>query len=252
MSAARARAKSRSSAGSRTGYLADSERPWASLIFLLPMVLAYELYVAGVFAAHPTASAATAPPPRITACILIQELFALFGAAGQHLPALALAGMLISAHLVRRDSWKVRPAVLLGMVVESAAWAGPLFVLGWAIVRLLPLARSGVGGNLFFLSLGAGVYEEMLFRLIVVTVLICIFRDGFRWRPGVAASAAIVTSAIAFSFYHYLGTGEPFLVAPLIFRTLAGAYLGSIYALRGFGVTAGSHAAYDLFIAALF
>jgi hypothetical protein len=251
MSAARARAKSRP-AVKGTGYLAESERPWASLLFLLPMVLAYELYVAGVFAAHATAAAATAPPPRITAFVLIQELFALFGAAGQHLPALALAGMLISAHLVRRDSWKVRPGVLAGMAVESAVWAGPLFVLGWAIVRLLPLARSGVGANLFFLSLGAGVYEELLFRLIAVTVLICIFRDGFRWSPGAAASAATGISAIAFSLYHYLGTGEAFSLAPLVFRTLAGAYLGSIYVLRGFGVTAGCHAAYDLFVTAMF
>jgi hypothetical protein len=235
---------------SAAGYLAESERPWTSLLFVLPLLVAYELYIAGFFGSLLTGGA-SAHVPRITACTLIEELFALFGAVGQHLPALALVGMLIFAHLARKDPWRVRLKVLGAMVIESLAWAAPLLVLGWGVARLLPLARLGSGGNLLFLSLGAGLYEELLFRLIGVTLLSLIFRDAMRIRPGIAISLSISISAVLFALYHYLGMHESFLLGPFAFRTLAGGYLGSLYAIRGFGVTVGCHAAYDLLVTAV-
>jgi hypothetical protein len=67
----------------------------------------------------------------------------------------------------------------------------------------------------------------------------------------------VVVSAISFSLYHYqlplftfsgLTGSEPFEWQSFIFRTLAGIYFGMIFLIRGFGLTAGAHASYDIII----
>ena len=50
--------------------------------------------------------------------------------------------------------------------------------------------------------------------------------------------------------YHYLGP-ETFTWKTCLFRTLAGIYFGGIFICRGFGVTAGCHAIYDIMILSL-
>jgi hypothetical protein len=57
-------------------------------------------------------------------------------------------------------------------------------------------------------------------------------------------------SSLLFAGYHYLGS-EPFIWQTFAFRTAAGLYFGVIFVFRGFGITAGSHAAYDVLIVLL-
>ena len=38
----------------------------------------------------------------------------------------------------------------------------------------------------------------------------------------------------------------PFTVREFVFRTLAGVYFACLFAMRGFGITAGTHAFYDI------
>jgi hypothetical protein len=240
---------------SRTGrvssYLSESERPWASLLFVLPLVLLYALYTAGVFG-----SSTAAPYPsriqQITAFTLVEELFSLFGAAGRHLPAFALVAMLLSAHLVRKDPWRLNLATIPKMAMEAIAWSAPLMVMGWILARFLPLSPSGPRTDLLFLCIGAGVYEELLFRLLAVTLLSLILRDLFALPPIWAWSINLILSGLLFSLYHYLSPHEVFAWRPFIFRTLAGVYLGLLFILRGFGITAGAHAVYDLIVVGFF
>jgi hypothetical protein len=65
-----------------------------------------------------------------------------------------------------------------------------------------------------------------------------------------AALLMVVISGIAFSFYHYLGN-EQFSWKTCLFRSVAGIYFGGIFLCRGFGITAGSHAAYDVIVCVL-
>ncbi|CAA9386250.1 MAG: hypothetical protein AVDCRST_MAG64-954, partial [uncultured Phycisphaerae bacterium] len=146
----RTRAKPASGAGPRnkstavatgaggSGYLTESERPWAALAFLLPMVLVYEAYAFG-WIGQPTAGTG-GHVQNIIAFLLIDQFFALLGAAGRHLPALALMAMLLGAHLVRKDRWDLRLSTLAGMTAESVAWSVPLIVFGWVLARVIPLA----------------------------------------------------------------------------------------------------------------
>ena len=237
-------------------YLEASTYPLTSLAFVFPLVVAYE---AGTrwWASDPVSHV----QQRIVAFNLMQSFFAWFGVTGLYFPAFTVASVLMAWHLARGDGWTAaRPLVLLGMVAESAMYAVPLVGLGYAFQRYLPLlthvslyARpSGRTYALVVLSIGAGVYEELIFRLVAFTVLHFLLVDCLRVPKRLAIPLMVLTSAVAFSLYHYRPTGtEPFQWESFTFRTIAGVYFGLIFACRGFGLTAGAHSAYDVCIVLL-
>ena len=53
--------------------------------------------------------------------------------------------------------------------------------------------------------------------------------------------------ALIFSAFHYVGAlGDAFTVSSFVFRAIAGVAFSVLYVTRGFGVTAWTHALYDL------
>jgi hypothetical protein len=245
------------------GYIEASAYPLTSLLFVVPLIIAYE-FGTRWYASDPVSHV----EQRIVAFNLMQQFFALLGMTGQCLPAATVGLFLTAWHLSRGDAWAARSTVLLGMAVESAMYAIPLVALGFAFQHYLPLGShmaarwlnwhlagppaSGSPRALIVLSIGAGVYEELIFRLVFFTVLGFLLMDMCKLSRRVALPVMIVTSAIAFSLYHYRPSGlEDFHWESFAFRTAAGVYFGVIYAYRGFGITAGSHAAYDVCIVLL-
>jgi hypothetical protein len=245
----RASVSARTSAGSldptaAAGYLGRSARPLTSLVFLLPFMIIYELGTRLLLtdAVHGT--------QHIVAFTMMQDFFALFGAYGRHLPALAVVAILLSWHIARRDGWGVGPGTLFGMLLESTALGVPLIVFGLGMARFFPLANGGIGEGVsetVVLSLGAGIYEELVFRLILCTALAMVLRNGLKLDVGVSFLLLVLISSSLFSAYHYLGT-ETFNWRNFVFRTGAGIYFAILFVVRGFGVTAGSHMAYDILI----
>jgi membrane protease YdiL (CAAX protease family) len=77
-----------------------------------------------------------------------------------------------------------------------------------------------------------------------------VFIDLMGMKRGWAGLLMVVSSSLLFSLYHYLGH-EQFDLRTFAFRTAAGAYFGAVFVFRGFGITAGTHAAYDIYIVAL-
>jgi membrane protease YdiL (CAAX protease family) len=216
-------------------YLQQSSQPLASLLFVLPLLVAYEL-----------GTRAYVPQERIIAFNLLQEFFAFFGATGRFLPALAVAGILLSWHIARSDRWRVHPGTLAGMGVESVAWGLPLIAVSAVSAYYLPLMTGqGDWRGMIVLSLGAGIYEELVFRLVAFTLLHLLLIDVLGLPRLAGAGVVILASAMLFSGYHYLGS-EQFEWHSFVFRTSAGIYFGAIFLFRGFGVTAGAHAAYDV------
>jgi hypothetical protein len=234
-------------AKSTRGYFCCSELPLTSLAFLLPFILLYELGTrwAVVFdPAHPTEQ-------RIIAFNLMQQFFQLFGASGRYLPALAVIGILLAWHLARSDPWKIDVRHLFGMMLESAILALPLIALGFVAARYLPLFLASKSvAKLVILSIGAGIYEELVFRLIGFAALSLLFIDLLRIRRAWAYVLIVLISSLGFSLYHYLGN-ESFQLRTFTFRTVAGLYFGTIFIFRGFGITAGNHAAYDIIVVSL-
>jgi len=226
------------------GYLHESELPLTSLIFLLPLILIYE-----VGTQYFTSAAHHGWQQQIIAFTMLQRFFRLFGAHGQHLPALAVVMILLSWHMARREAWHFSLPTLAGMAAESTLLALPLLAMGRELARYFPLAAvHTTQPDAIIMSFGAGVYEELVFRLILFSMLSLVLKDLMRVSAWSAHLAVVVISALAFSGYHYLSPLEQFQWRSFIFRTLAGIYFGVLFLARGFGITAGCHAFYDILI----
>ena len=102
------------------------------------------------------------------------------------------------------------------------------------------------------ISLGAGIYEELLFRVLLVGALAWLARRAFGWGPAAAGMLSPrVLGALIFSAFHYIGPyGDPLELGSFTFRAVAGVLFSGLYLLRGFGITAWTHALYDVFLAA--
>ncbi len=95
-------------------------------------------------------------------------------------------------------------------------------------------------------AVGAGIYEELLFRLTLLPLAYGLFRM-LRCGPRGAAALAVVSSSLLFALCHHLGPhGEIPAVGPFLFRAVAGGVLAGLFWWRGFGIAVGAHAAYDL------
>jgi len=102
-------------------------------------------------------------------------------------------------------------------------------------------------------GIGAGIYEELLFRLILICVLMLLFQDILRLSHKNSIVLSVLVSAALFSAHHHiifvngqLSVSAPFNWTEFGFRTTAGVYFAILFAIRGFGVTAGTHAFYDI------
>lgn len=226
------------------GYLYWSQLPLTSLVFLLPLIIIYEI---GIRRVWPNADYRA----DIIAFQMMEHFFLLFGATGRYMPALAIIGILFTWHLARRDEWRVRLQTLGGMAVESILLGIPLIFLSVMCSQYLPMTSAttsgGTWGQTLVLSIGAGLYEEAVFRLGAMTLLSIFLTDLLKVPVKTGAILIVLLPAVAFSAYHYLGD-EPFRWASFVFRTAAGIYFGLIFWVRGFGITAGSHAAYDVWV----
>jgi hypothetical protein len=116
-----------------------------------------------------------------------------------------------------------------------------------------PALGSPAGSNLatqVMISLGAGIYEELLFRVMLVSSLAWLARQTFGWSARAAGLFAVGAGALIFSAFHYIGPyGDRLNLGSFAYRTVAGLLFSSLYLLRGFGITAWTHALYDVFLA---
>lgn len=223
------------------GYLERSAQPLTTLLFLAPLLVIYEVGTWHVATDH-----AAQTEQRVIAFNLLRDFLGLFGASGRYLPPLAVVGVLLAWHVARRDPWVLHVGTAAAMVVESLLLGIPVLAIGIFLRRyLLPLAAGAHPGSEAVLSIGAGIYEELVFRLFAFTVLNIVLIDLVGMRKLLGYIVIVSISSVLFSLYHYLGP-EDFAWDTLVFRTLAGAYFGVLFLVRGFGITAGAHAAYDL------
>jgi membrane protease YdiL (CAAX protease family) len=99
------------------------------------------------------------------------------------------------------------------------------------------------------IGIGAGIYEELVFRLILICVLMLLFQDVLRLSRKNSIILSVLISALLFSLHHHVdflsgqaNAADPFTLGRFAFRTIAGIYFAVLFAIRGFGITAGTHA----------
>ncbi len=231
------------------GYYEGTQRPLQCLAFLFPMIIAYE---AGLAIVHH--GRAVTDQPDLAAQLLLSWFFSLFGATGYFLPGFALVAVLLCWHVASRQSWKIEPTMLVGMFAESVLLALPLLTMNrlFDTDTLAAVANHSSVGVDLLLSIGAGIYEELVFRLMLISLLMLLLKDigGMKQTPAVAF--AVIISSLAFAAHHYKPIGgEDFATRDFAFRTLAGAYLAGVFVTRGFGIAVGCHAIYDIIVVAM-
>lgn len=238
---------------SRSAYWQASSAPRYSLLFALPLLVFYQTLA--VLMAHGTRSV------RNGADVILQSLFvAVAGTWGPLLFMICVigAGLWLVARDMHAHGTRLRGRVFVGMLGESVVLA-LLFGLVVASVTsgvlgmLKPLALpGGAAGQLdwwtrLMVSLGAGIYEELLFRVLLVGLLAAGWRALLGWRPVPAGAAATLLGAAIFSAFHYIGPyGDRLQLYSFLFRMIAGLFFSALYLARGFGITAWTHALYDV------
>ncbi len=235
---------------SAAGYPQATRHPWPSLLFLLPLLAAYEIGVVWMGGEHPESLRNGAD--HWMRC----QLMAANRSLGWLPPTLLLLGFLIWT--CRR--WGDRPAdltgVLSGMTLESVGFALGLWGLSRALAPLLEhfgiALAAGEGGEAGFRRiirfLGSGIYEEAIFRLVLFSTMLAAL-SRFELKGWLATALAAVGSATLFSAAHHVGPfGEDYRNYLFLFRLLAGLYFAYLFRYRGYGIAVGSHACYNVMV----
>lgn len=240
----------------RRAYLRYSRTATYGFLAALPLLVAYHVLILLVNAGSPR-------QVRVGAEVWIQEMLALLGATG--MLALGIVVVLVGVAVFaaeREEEIPLRQRYFGWMVAESAAYAVVLALLiGWMVGWLFAAApvllaaqvsEAGYGMQLA-LSLGAGIYEELVFRVLLVGGLFWAIHRLTDWERGRAYAVAAVVGALVFSAVHYIGPlGDPFGLPSFTFRFLFGLALNAVFLIRGFGIAAWTHALYDVLVVTFF
>ena len=241
------------------GYWDISRAPRYSLLFALPLFLLYEGLAAALAGTPGSAQV------RNAADVVLKTPFVVFsgprGSMAFFATIVAVFVFLVGRDL-RQSRDRLRGRVFLQMLVESSVLALLLGVVVGTITQhllggLSVLSAQTRGGGIqamgsgtrLMLALGAGLYEELLFRVLLVGGLAA----GLHWLIGgsrmVTGVIAAVVGALIFSAFHYVGEyGDPLELQSFTYRAIAGLVFSVMYLTRGFGITAWTHALYDVYV----
>lgn len=275
----------------RDSYLERTSRPVYAIGFLLPFIVFYEigtiLINTDILDRSQIRVVAFVWLRDLLASIGFSGKFAWVA------PPLVVIAILLGLQVTSRKKWSFDLRDVTPMAVECVALAVPLIVLSLFLSspatpqsHAQPVAYSSVGVQTLPLSgspnapaplqvlaarahtaalpvrslltdivtgIGAGIYEELVFRLILICLLLVLFQDVLRLSSKSSVILSVLISAALFSAHHHIvfidgqfGRITDFNWTKFGFRTMAGVYFAILFAIRGFGITAGTHAFYDI------
>lgn len=280
-------------------YLERSSRPIYAVIFLLPFIVLYEIGV--VFIKTDVLNQSAVLVDAFVWLQRSLAYLGFSGKSAWVAPPFAVIVILIALQLTSRKKWYFVFGDAIPMVFECMLYAIPLIVLSLVLnspavpnaedirpfdesaklVRYevsLPCISTAIPvlaeseeiqtssrGSVFtgiVTGIGAGIYEELVFRLILICLLMLFFQDILRFDHRKSIMFSVLISAALFSAHHHidflsgtLNPADPFNLTRFIFRAIAGIYFAMLFAIRGFGITAGTHCFYNsiaIFINAFF
>ena len=265
-------------------YLERTSRPIYAIVFLLPFIIVYELGTIFI-----NTDVLNQSQIRVVAFIWLQNFLEYIGFSSKMVwitAPLAVILILLGLQMASRKKWSFWLADFFPMTIECVFLSIPLIVLTLFMNSNVcqndmsffqrnttqtlhvcaavesetsqptaelknnekkdsPLANIVTG-------IGAGIYEELVFRLILICILMVFFQDLLKLRHQTSIIFSVLISAALFSAHHHwfftsgVYHGLPFDWTAFSFRTIAGIYFAILFAIRGFGITAGTHAFYDI------
>jgi membrane protease YdiL (CAAX protease family) len=276
---------------SQDSYLERTSRPIYAIVFLLPLIIFYE-WGTFHFHTDVLMQVQQRIMAFVWLQNLLEPL-GYGGKFAWIAPPLAVVAILLAQQITSGKKWYFLPSDILTMIVECVLLAIPLIVLilflnSWVAPKADPnrIENAAVYTKsarppdypvmlnnstppptvepetdrpthpLFaeiVTSIGAGIYEELVFRLILICILMLLFQDILRLPYKNAIVFSVLISAALFSAHHHVdflsgrpNEADPFNMTEFVFRALAGIYFAALFAIRGFGITAGTHAFYNI------
>ena len=258
-------ARPASSPGTLRRYFEESRDLVNSLVLVMPLFVAYQIGILGTggvrngvdfltrwLIALSTWTARATLGGGEGAVLVVYLLF--------NVTALLLA---MAAIYVLRERGTLRPKVFPWVLLESAVYAvlfggvvtAMMRVTGLDVLLAIPPLSVGDGMSVFerlVMSVGAGFYEEVVFRLLLMSGLYAASVRVLGVRSVFAAILAVVTSSVIFSAVHYVGNmADAFTLGSFVYRAFAGVLLATIFQVRGFAVAVYTHAFYDILVLVL-
>ena len=224
-------------------YLTRSRNLSKSFLFILPLLVFYEIGIVLYGSAT-----------KNTADIIVKKPFEIFGNnATLAFNSLIIIISFFSIFYIEKKN-RLNCGIFIPMFLESTAYG---FFLGYVTLFFvhgyLPFDITNLPVQSFIkgiiISLGAGIYEEILFRMLLLSILYFIIVKALRTNPIIGSLSSILICAFIFSIMHYIGpTGDSYSISSFSFRLVAGIVLSAIFVFRGLGIAVYTHAIYDILV----
>lgn len=274
---------------SQNSYLERTSRPISAIWFLVPFIIFYE--IGTLFINTDKLNQSQVRVVAFVWLRQLLESIGFGGRLAWVAPPLVVIAILLGLQVASRKRWHFVGNDVFPMGAECIVLAVPLLVLSLFLNSPSPpqgdvnqvaaasmqvqvqtsavsnsqcavpmlAASTVVSGDERMLmadivtGIGAGIYEELVFRLILICLFMMLFQDALRLSHKNSVILAVLISAALFSAHHHivflngqLGRIADFNWTKFSFRTIAGVYFSVLFAIRGFGITAGTHAFYNI------
>ena len=224
-------------------YWRQTKRPINNVAMIVPLLAFF--HISSAFC-----------PSELLAPQLIGKALSYFGATANFLPPLLIVAVLLGRHAAQKQSWTIQPKALAGMCGESVFWTIPLVVMSFLTGGVVASSLTGGDRSIFFelvTGVGAGVYEEFVFRLVFISLVMLVFEDILEFRGKIVPVLTVIVGACLFSALHFdfMGVdGLEFRWSSFIVLAAAGTLWGVLYIFRGLGIAVGSHIVWNVYAAA--
>ena len=226
-------------------YFIITRSPIYSFIFTLPLFVIYEI---GLF----LISSKDLIMMRNGADALLRQILEPLGNFAFYWIGFGFFIGFFITYYMKKDKWSfliLKGNFLVFMAVESLFFAFFLFSFMSNIKILLMSNTGSILIQQVTLAIGAGIYEEILFRVLLIYCLVNILEFIFEWSKLSKYTSALMISSAIFSLFHFIGEfGDYYSFDIFMYRFLAGIFLGLLYLFRGVGIAAWTHAIYDIIV----
>ena len=228
-----------------SNYWRYSRSAYYSAVAALPLLVIYEILI--------VLSQSRYWGIRNAADVWIRTFLMAFDLQAQHITfvLIGISLALIPIAKSRARGIKLKANYFALMFAECLAFSLVLGVVLQSILRLGGLSSGGPGSGLMqnlALSVGAGLFEEIIFRVILLNLIFLLLSPLLK-KKVVAAVVSVLLASFLFSLSHYVGTmADTWQLYSFMFRWAAGLLFTVLYFVRGFAITAYTHALYDIWV----
>lgn len=226
----------------KTYFQVSSHRFYGAIVALV-MITLYEIFV--LLGATSGVIVRNAPEA------WIRNTLNIFGISHYHISFILVTVAIVAIPLFYKSDLIINARLFAMLFSESVIWGAISGVLIQFFVKKLLFTTALITGSIWGdlgLAIGAGLFEELFFRVVLTTALIWLFIKLVRVK-WLAVAIAVIAASLLFSLAHYIGaSGDVFSLYSFTFRFIAGIWFTTLYATRGFAVVCLTHALYDIFV----